>query len=207
MLVPGLWRCVPDHIFTTELMEAFQWIRKAFWLLSKDTRRQTMRKKTLGIMVLLLVAGLLLSGCATPEAEYEKARVQIQDAVTEYMVWHDGLEPPHGEIINTTECDCIVIIPPYPQGGWIYGGYVLDLCYLLHYCTECETLDYFPFELPLCCYGQSGEEGTNFYTGNCSNPYKGHYVWLIDEVGTVCSVCVGDECWANNESGYQGVWP
>ena len=156
-----------------------------------------MRKKALGIMVLLLVAGLLLSGCATPGDEYESARVQIQDAVTEYVVYTNIL-PHHGEIINTSECDCKVDIPPYPQGGWIYGGYVLDFCYLL---------DYIPFELPVCCYGQSGEEGTNFYTGNCSNPYKGHYIWLVDKNGNVCSVCVGDDCWANNESGYQGVWP
>ena len=169
-----------------------------------------MRKKALGIMALLLIAGIMLSGCATPvdpEDEYERARVQIQDAVTEYMV-HTNILPHHGEIINTSECDCIVNIPPYPQGGWIYGGYVLDFCYLLDYTGyEYRDFKYFPFELPVCCYGQSGEEGTNFYTGNCSNPYKGHYVWLIDEVGTVCSVCVGDDCWTNNESGYQGVWP
>jgi hypothetical protein len=164
-----------------------------------------MRKGVLGTMVLLLVVGILLSGCATPEGEYNKAKEYIQNVVTEYMVGQSGMLPPHGEIINTSECK--VDIPPYPQGGWINAGYVLDFCYLLHYCTECETLDYFPFELPICCYGQSGQEGTNFYTGNCFNSYQGHYIWLVDKVGYVCSVCVGDDCWANNESGYQGVWP
>ncbi len=49
-----------------------------------------MRKKTLGIMVLLLVAGLLLSGCATPEAEYNKAKDQVQGAVLGYILNEGG---------------------------------------------------------------------------------------------------------------------
>ena len=103
-------------------------------------------------------------------------------------------------------------VDTYPEGECFNAGYVLDFCYLLEYCTEdtwggCDDYEYFPFELPECCYGQSGEEGANFYTGNCSNPYNGHYVWLVGDMGNVCSVCVGDDCWSNNESGYQGVWP
>jgi internalin A len=140
----------------------------------------------------------------TPEDEYNMAQSWIRHVVWEYMEGEAGLRPPYGEIINTSECK--VDIPPYPQGEWTYGGYVLDFCYLLGY-TGYRDSDFFPFELPICCYGQSGEEGTNFYTGNCSNPYNGHYVWLVDDEGWVCSVCVGDDCWANNESGYQGVWP
>ena len=168
-----------------------------------------MRKKTLGIMVLLLVAGVVLSGCANPvdpEDEYNRAQAYMQNVVTEYMVEEAGFLPSHGEIVNTSECECKVDIPPYPQGGWKYGGYVLDFCYLLSY-TGYGDYKYFPFELPECCYGQAGQEGTNFYTGNCTNPYNGHYVWLVDRNGYVCSVCIGDDCWANNESGYQGVWP
>jgi len=165
-----------------------------------------MRKKALGIMALLLIAGMLLSGCATPEDEYNRAKDYIQNVVTEYMVRNDGLMPSHGEIINTSECECIVYIDPsYPPAGYLNAGYVLDFCYMMD--SESGYFKDFPFELPVCCYGQSGEEGTNFYTGNCSNPYKGHYIWLVDKNGNVCSVCVGDDCWANNESDYQGVWP
>ncbi len=167
-----------------------------------------MRKKALGIMVLLLIAGVMLSGCANPvdpEDEYNRAKEYVQNVVTEYMIGHAGSVPPHGDMVNTSECT--IQLHPAPQSGYIYAGWVLDLCYLLNYCTECETLEYFPFELPICCYGHSGEEGTNFYTGNCTNPYHGNYIWLVDEIGEVCSVCVGDDCWAHNESGYQGVWP
>ena len=34
-----------------------------------------------------------------------------------------------------------------------------------------------------------------------------HYIWVMDEIGKVYSACIGDECWANNESGFQGVYP
>ncbi len=112
-------------------------------------------------------------------------------------------------MINTSECK--VYIGIIPEGGFIDAGYVLDLCYLLEYGSGREEVydgfKLFPFELPICCYGQSGQEGTNFYTGSCTNPYSGHYIWLVDDGGNVCSVCVGDDCRANNESGYQGVWP
>jgi hypothetical protein len=164
-----------------------------------------MRKKVLGTMFLLLIAGVLLGGCATPEDEYDEAQKKIQGAVNEWIADHGIGLPDHGLIINTSGCG--VHIGPYPGGELINAGYVLDFCYLVGYCTKCENYEFFPFELPICCYGQSGQEGTNFYTGNCTNPYQGHYIWLVDDVNTVCSVCVGDDCWANNESGYQGVWP
>jgi hypothetical protein len=162
-----------------------------------------MRKKVLGAMFLLLIAGMLVSGCATPESEYDKTRRQIQGAVTDWMLEHVTLIPPHGEIINTSEC--VVNIGINPANELINAGYILDICHLFEYYAD-GSKD-FTFELPICCYGQSGQEGTNFYTGNCTNPYRGHYVWVVDKVGNVCSVCVGDDCWAHNESGYQGVWP
>jgi len=162
-------------------------------------------------MLIMLIAGMLLSGCATPEGEYNKAKDYIQNVVREYMVSHSGEIPPCGDIINTSECT--IQLQSAPQSSWIYSGYLLDFCYLLNYCIglplgeSCDDYEYFPFELPICCYGQSGQEGTNFYTGNCTHPYKGHYIWLVDVFGNVCSVCIGDDCRANNESGYQGVWP
>jgi len=158
-----------------------------------------MRKKVLGAMFLLLVTAMLLSGCATPEDEYNRAKEQVQGAVNEWICQSGMGIPPHGIEINTSEC--LIYTGTYPD---INAGYVLDFCYLLDFPTGWE---YFPFELPICCYGQSGQEGTNFYTGNCTNPYRGHYVWVVDKVGNVCSVCIGDGCWAHNESGYQGVWP
>ncbi len=180
-----------------------------------------MRKKILGIkglgtlsalalgIVLLLTMVVMRSGCdcgtlfASPADKYEEARAYIQNAVTEYMVSNGGQRPFYGEMMNTSEC--FIQLHPAPQSGYIYAGWVLDFCYMMD--SGWLYSEDLPFELPECCYGQSGEEGTNFYTGNCTNPYSGHYVWLIDEVGNVCSVCVGDDCWSNNQSGYQGVWP
>ena len=124
-----------------------------------------MRKKALSLILLLLVAGMLLSGCSTPEDEYNKEKERIQYAVTEYMMDHSGFTPPHGDTINTSECK--VYIGIIPEGGLIDAGYVLDFCLLQDYCVDCEYYEYFPFELSICCYGQSGEEGTNFYSGNC----------------------------------------
>jgi hypothetical protein len=161
-----------------------------------------MHKKVLGTMLLLLIAGMFLSGCATPEDEYNKTREYIQSSVRYFVQIHGGSLPQHGILINISEC--LVDIDPCPAGYTLNSAYLLDFCFLKD-CAYPE--DCLPFELPICCYGKSGEEGTNFYTGNCTNPYQGHYVWLVDEVGNVCSVCVGDDCWANNESGYQGVWP
>ncbi len=172
----------------------------------------TLSALALGI-VLLITMVVMRSGCdcgtlfASPEDEYNKAKDQVQWAVVGYMVEHSGiLLPPHGVMINTSAC-----LVHYPDRN---AGYVLDLCYLLEYTKGWADGSFYmnerpmvPFELPICCYGQSGEEGTNFYTGNCTNSYKGHYVWLVDDNGNVCSVCVGDDCWANNQSGYQGVWP
>ena len=34
-----------------------------------------------------------------------------------------------------------------------------------------------------------------------------HYVWLVDSVGNIYSVCQGTGCASYNVSGYQGVWP
>jgi hypothetical protein len=174
-----------------------------------------MRKKVLGIMALLLITGMLLTSCATPEDEYNRAKDQVQRAVLGYQLEQGGTVPipPHGVMINTSGCS--VYIGTIPEGEFINAGYVLDLCYLLEYTSGWEHSDYYddngrrfiPLELPICCYGQSGQEATNFYTGNCTNPFQGHYIWLVDDFGNVCSVCGGDDCWANNESGYQGVWP
>jgi hypothetical protein len=33
-----------------------------------------------------------------------------------------------------------------------------------------------------------------------------HYIWAADEYG-IYSTCVGADCEANGEDGYQGVWP
>jgi hypothetical protein len=35
----------------------------------------------------------------------------------------------------------------------------------------------------------------------------GSYIWAIDEQGNVYSTCIGEDCEANGEDGYQGVFP
>jgi len=82
-----------------------------------------MRKKALGIMVLLLIAGVMLSGCANPvdpEDEYNRAQAYMQNVVTEYMVEEAGFLPSHGEIVNTSEyqnASVKLISHPTPKAG------------------------------------------------------------------------------------------
>jgi hypothetical protein len=55
----------------------------------------------------------------------------------------------------------------------------------------------------------SGIAGYDNCNGNASLGCKdkNHYVWLVDSIGNVYSVCQGTGCASYNVSGYQGVWP
>ena len=56
-------------------------------------------------------------------------------------------------------------------------------------------------------YAGSGTNSDNF-NGSVPNSYKGgHYLWIMDQSGTVASICIGNACKAANVSGYQDVWP
>jgi hypothetical protein len=46
---------------------------------------------------------------------------------------------------------------------------------------------------------------TNDSVYGCEN--SSHYLWVMDQYGTVASICIGKGCKAANVSGYQSVWP
>ena len=47
----------------------------------------------------------------------------------------------------------------------------------------------------------------NCEAGSCACNPDGHYIWLVDSNGDIYSTCVGSKCGANNEDGFQGVYP
>lgn len=59
--------------------------------------------------------------------------------------------------------------------------------------------------------GTAGYDNCNGNAGlGCKT--KNHYVWLVDSIGNVYSVCIDDTankggCATANTSGYQGTWP
>ena len=120
---------------------------------------------------------------------YYTIKPQIQNAVIAYIWDHDGERPPHAGTYNITTAD---------------NGYnlcdVIDICSLIGYANGLRNI-------PDGCYGEKGEAGTNFYSGECENYEEaGEYVWLMDDIGNVYSTCMGSDCEANNADGYQGAW-
>ena len=49
-------------------------------------------------------------------------------------------------------------------------------------------------------------EFVTFDSQDLCNP-DGHYIWAVCEDERIKSTCIGDDCLANNESGFQGVYP
>lgn len=122
------------------------------------------------------------------EQSYDTERMIVHNMVNTYIVAHNGELPPHYGTIDILFSDKVT-----------HGVCdIIDICSIVGYYLQ---------RVPEGCYGESGEVNTNFYSGNCENPSEGHYIWLIDSSGSVYSTCVGEDCNANNEDGYQGVYP
>jgi len=130
-------------------------------------------------------------GYANKPITYNTVRPYIENAVIAYMSDHNGERPPHQ---GTYDITC-----------YKYNESVALTCDIIDICSLVGDMDLLR-TVPHGCYGENGEAGTNFYSGQCDNPEDGDYVWLMDEEGTVYSTCIGDKCDANNEDGYQGVW-
>jgi len=80
--------------------------------------------------------------------------------------------------------------------------YIIDVCTLVEY-FEHQDLS---FKVPYSCIEIEGPNNDNCDGGNCSCYPDSHYIWTIDDNGTINSTCVGEECYANNEDGFQDVW-
>jgi len=141
-----------------------------------------MAKRALGLTVVLLLAAMALSACGTSDTSdtfshatgnaYDTIKPQIQNAVTAYTVDHQGELPPHtGSVDITTQ-----------TGSSVNDCGIINLCALI-------GINDLLRSVPDGCYGYSGQANTNFFSGSCDNPTTGHYVWVIDYVGNVYSIC------------------
>ena len=109
--------------------------------------------------------------------DYETAKHKMQLAVTSYQTNHNGELPLTGATVAIEGTDYDII----------------DVCALV-------VKDKLLRKVP------KGTNKRNCSAGGCTCQ-DGHYLWLCDRNGNVLSTCVGAECKANNEDGYQGVWP
>ena len=129
-----------------------------------------------------------------PEQAYNSIVPQVQNAVTAYMVGHDGELPP-------TEGTSTAVNISAPPGSFVEKAEVLDICSLVR-----EKEDYLR-TVPDGCMGDSGDAGTNFYTGNCTriSEEDGHYVFFMDAVGNVYTGCDCNENGRIEEDGKENV--
>jgi hypothetical protein len=117
---------------------------------------------------------------------YNSIETEIQYAVTTYRNKSDGEMPIlNGSLANA---DC-------------------SQCKIININTLLVINDGILPETPYGLWSGNGSNDDNCDGGcvGCSN--TSHYIWAIDNDGSVYSTCVGEECEANGEDGYQGVWP
>ena len=122
------------------------------------------------------------------EVAYDTAREQIQTAVGAYAAANAGNLP---LLTGTATVNGITVT-------------VINMSALLT--TNGGTLR----ALPYGTYGSIATDGsdncaTNPACAGCST--SAHYIWYVDNGGSVYSTCTGTGCLATGTSGYQGVWP
>jgi len=119
------------------------------------------------------------------ESDYDNVYTELQNAVMVYAANNSGAFP----VIN---------------GSIDISGYdmqIVDICSLL--ASQGGLLA----EVPEGIASVNGSNNDNCDAGCPGCLETSHYVWAIDEYGYVYSTCVGDDCNANSEDGFQGVWP
>ncbi|MFA5374924.1 MAG: hypothetical protein WC455_04115 [Dehalococcoidia bacterium] len=118
------------------------------------------------------------------ETAYNSMYADLENAVVAYYYDHDGVFPTINGTVNISG----------------YDVQILDIC-----------------ALRVSAEGgfNKGPDGVAAVTGsdndNCDAGCEGclssnHYIWAIDDYG-IYSTCVGADCDANGEEGFQGVWP
>ena len=176
--------------------------------------------------MVLLLGFMILSGLAcgkSGEELYNDDREKIGDAVSEYMTCAPGFcewPPP----VQDAE-DCLIGGEDV-KGSAIFEGevyYPIAICPLLSSASPKGLLRKVPASCEAKNCADTPQTSANFnYSRNaCDVPHNwgnntadklavtctGHYLWLTTETGDIASICIGDECLANDEDGYQGVYP
>jgi hypothetical protein len=117
---------------------------------------------------------------------YRGDKESLRLAVVTYMAWTGTSNPPTtGETVTIDEgtfniIDVCQLIDTGPESPGVLEGVPRSCADTAH--DNCELG-------PFNCYSD------------------GHYIWLVGKEVDVYSTCVGDDCAANDEDGYQGVYP
>jgi len=136
----------------------------------------------IGVIVIFSI-GEVKPGCGTAhcsDGEY------IEAAVKTYMDSNDGAVP----IVNNSVVNV---------SGWnVIEG---ENYYVI---AACPLLDIFEFLPATLEAGNCASGGAN---GEGCKACNGSYRWLTTDSGDITSICIGDECAAHGESGFQDVYP
>ena len=122
------------------------------------------------------------------ESKYLTVQDQIQNAVTAYAADHEGAIPTLKGTYSNANCSSCKMVN--------MSALLVINNGLLRSCPD-----------GLWKGNSSNDDNCDATGGNisgCSN--SNHYIWLVDNYGTVYSYCKGSGCKTNN-SGYQSVWP
>ena len=121
----------------------------------------------------------------------------MEEAVQAYQKTHDGEAP----IVNST----VISV----NGSNVLESedyYAIAVCRLLGSTSSgdiMKNLIYVTHSRNCVAEGANAEP----YATNCLNQCTGSYVWLTTINGNIASICMGDECTAHGEDGFQDVWP
>jgi hypothetical protein len=159
------------------------------------------RALILAVVLILAVASIYIIDMSQgrvygePWLAYVASREQIQYAVTNYSETHNSSLP----TFNNTTWDgtCKNLTAPL---------YIVNLSQLLTInggLLRSMPSGVYGSSTPGCDNCGGGNSNDSVYDCSSSN----HYLWLMDQNGTVESICIGKDCKASNVSGYQGVWP
>jgi prepilin-type N-terminal cleavage/methylation domain-containing protein len=142
------------------------------------------------MLILAILAGVVVMSVGgvfknAGESAYKTLRDQIQDVVIAYTAIHETEPPPTVGTVNISG-----------------NKSILDMCSILLPGGLLRTA-------PEGCISINGSNNDNCDSAlNCSGCRATfHYIWAIDSKGNVFSTCVGGDCAANGEDGYQDVWP
>jgi len=116
---------------------------------------------------------------------YDALRAELQAAVADYMSGNGGELPADGSTVTINNS----------------SYHIIDMCALVDGTALLE-------EVPDSCGTMPWQGDDNCDAGGCSGcSERYHYIWAVDDGGSILSSCAGTECRANGEDGFQNVWP
>lgn len=155
----------------------------------KGKRGFTLIELLIVMVILAILAGVVVMAVGgifgtAKEQAYNTIKPQIQNAVTAWMVDHNG-ERPYRQNTSVVEVDITT-----EAGASVPDCEVLDICAIVGTGELLRTI-------PDGCFGVGNDSTSNFWNASdvsysgCTNPNsgEGHYVWVIDGTGNVYSAC------------------